>query len=139
MPFSTNAIGLVNRQIVIEPEYGYGWLLVGTAQEPIQIPVPESFKGTISGVLSDSSVSVAVIARCECEISGCSFCWVGLSPRTDSVIDLAVAGVYCNLILSSVRPYLSQQDMLPEIKYLCAKSKIFVRGSARIEIVQKGF
>lgn len=132
MPFAKNTTQLTSRQILIKPEYGYGWLLVGKTPEPTEIEMPEPFKGVISNVLFDSEVAHAVTAQCETEISGHTFCWVGLIPRTDTLIDLSGTGVFCSLVLSPVAPVLARQDLHPELKYLRAESKISVRGSARL-------
>lgn len=137
MPFAESAAQLASRQILIEPEYGYGWLLVGRGAEPIEIKMPEPFKGVVSNALFASGVAHAITAHCKADVASETFCWVGLMPRTDSIVDLAVTGVFCSLILSSTVPLLAQQDLHPELKYLRPESKAFVRGSARLSLLPR--
>lgn len=132
MPYTENTVQLTSRQILIEPEYGYGWLLIGKTPKPIEIGVPEPFKGVVSNVLFDSGVAHAVIAQCQIEISEQAFSWIGLMPRTDSIMDLSATEVYCSLILSSLAPHLIRLDTHPDLTRLSTESKIFVHGSAKL-------
>ena len=132
MPFAENTAQLVNRQILIEPEYGYGWLLVGKSSEPTEVEMPKPFKGVVSNALFASGVVHAITAQCKIHVAGDTFCWIGLIPRTDAVIDLTATEVFCSLLLSSTTPQLAQQDMHPELKYLRTESRTFVRGSAKL-------
>lgn len=137
MPFSENITELINREILVEPEYGYGWILVGRTPEPAQIDVPAAFNGLVSDVLCDAGTRHALVAQCEANIAGHTFRWIGIIPRTDSTINLAAVAIYCKVILTLTPPYLTRQDACPESVYLLSESKIYVRGSARVEVVPK--
>jgi len=137
MPFAENTTQLASREILIEPEYGYGWLLIGKTPKPIEIGMPEPFNGVVSNVLFDSGVAHAIIAQCQVEISGQAFSWIGLMPRTDSIMDLAATEVYCSLILSSPAPHLIRLDTHPELTRLSTESKIFVHGSAKLMLLPR--
>jgi hypothetical protein len=132
MPFAESTTQLTSRRILIEPEYGYGWLLVGTTPKPIEIGMSEPFKAVVSNVLFDSGVAHAITAQCQIEISGQAFSWIGLMPRTDSIMDLAATEVYCSLILSSPAPHLIRLDTHPDLTRLATEAKIFVHGSAKL-------
>ena len=63
MPFAGSTAQLLNQEILIEPEYGYGWLLVDGILEPSEIGMPVPFKGIVSEVLFASGVAHAVTAQ----------------------------------------------------------------------------
>jgi len=134
MPFDTSVTDQLGRTIVIEPEYGYGWLLVGKTPEPTEVAVPEPFDSTITDVLSEGCIAHCIVAECDVRIANSSFSWLGLMPRTDSEVDLMNTDCYCKLILSEEAPMLAKQNHHPELIYMRSKSKVFVRGSARVKL-----
>ncbi len=135
MPFAQTIAQHTGREVLIEPEYGYGWLLIGTTPKPIEIGMPQPFKGVISNVLFDSGVAHAITAQCQIEISGQVFSWIGLMPRTDSIMDLAATEIYCSLILSSPAPHLIRPETHPHLTRLGTEAKVFVHGSAKLVLL----
>jgi len=137
MPFVKNTIRLIDRDILVEPEYGYGWLLIGKTSMPFEIEVPASFKSLASNILYESGVAYGLVTKCKLELSGELVYWVGLIPRVDAEIDLTLEEADCNVILSPTPPRLTRQNEHPRAVYLSTESKVFFRGSARIVLVPK--
>ena len=142
MPFAQNTVHLARREMLVEPEYGYGWRChwdfpsrSNVKPIPIEVELPKPFRCVAADVLFDSGAAYALTARCELGVTGRAFSWVCFIPHTDTTMDLTANGVVCSLLLSSTVPRLAQILPPPLPKWHHADSRPHVRGWGKLTLL----
>lgn len=136
MSFAKTTVRLVGQPLQVNPEIGFGWVLVGEDRIVEEIPMLEAFRVKLDDVLFEATEARAVLSAINLEIAHCQFSWACFIPRTTSKINLQRQSVGCNVFFSAAKPYLSSNATYPDPDQIRSESKIHIRGYARISLLK---
>jgi hypothetical protein len=135
MPFAPNTDKLVGRELLIAPDYGYGWFLVDESPtDSVAIDLPNSFTGVIADMLTLGGTCRGLRAKCEVEIAENVFHCLGIIPRTDAFVELTNLEIFCNILLSSSPSVVFEPERYPELVHLGTTSTPYVIGFAQVKL-----
>jgi hypothetical protein len=138
MPFSKDTGELLGRTLSVKPRYGFGWRLTEHKKLVIALDEPPGgFHAEVVEALFNGEMVQAVVCRLEVSIAGRRFCWGYFAPHTDSVIDLRVRSVGCDISLSDTKLYLSETIKYPDPEQVCAASTMQLRGQGEVSLLEQ--